>query len=102
MTPSVSIIGLYQELQKLHAAMATNAVCQRFTELPDQQSQVDTLVAAIKTTPPSRLSAEQQAMISDLIRDILANQDRIKTEIADWQSDVAPFLASLDAYPPGK
>ncbi|MCG2578867.1 hypothetical protein LZ012_17875 [Dechloromonas sp. XY25] len=99
MTPSVSLIGLYQELQKLHAAMATNAVCQRFTELPDQQSQVDTLVARIQTIPPLRLSAEQQAMISGLIKDILANQLRIKAEIADWQNDVSPFLASFDAHP---
>lgn len=102
MTPSASLVGLYQELQKLHAAMVKNAVCQRFTELPDQQSQVDTLVARIQTISPSSLSAEQQATISGLVRDILANQQLIKTEIADWQSDICPLLASFDAYPPGK
>lgn len=102
MTPSALLLGLYQELQQLHTQMAANAVCQRFIELPGQQAQADALVARIQAIPAAPLPAELRLMISGLIKTILADQKLIKTEIADWQSDIQPLLESFDAYPPGK
>lgn len=102
MTPPETVLALYHDLHKLHTEMAASAVGQRFTELPQQQEQVNAVVTRLQSTSLSRLSAEQRAMISSAIGDILAKQQVIKSEIADWQSDILPLLASFDAHPPGK
>lgn len=97
-----SIFDLLQTLQKLYSEMALNAVRQNWLELPKQQGEANSLAALIQAQSWETISKGQRIAVSSMIEKILASQKTIKGEIADWQSDIAPLLASFDARPPGQ
>ena len=100
--PNTSLFELCKKLQELYSEMASNAIKQRWSELPSQQEEANLLVAILQTLSWDFISKDQRTAIAGLIKKILEDQKAIQLEVRDWQSDIAPLLASFDARPPRK
>lgn len=102
MNSSESLINLLDQLQSLFASMRASAVSQSWAEVLEHQQQANHLASLIQTQNWSHIAGANRQHVSDVIKRILVDQEKIKCEIADWKSDVAPLLASFDAHPIGK
>jgi hypothetical protein len=90
----------YQQLATLHDEMAKAAFALAWDKLQALEQQSAKLISTLQESVQLPLGADVRRDIEKHIQHILAQQNIIRDEVAQWQADVKPLLSILSRNTP--